>query len=518
LFRATQARELDLEAVFNASPNAYVVLDPEFRIVGCNDTYLRLIGRSSREEIVERGLFEAFPADPECIGYRLLRGSLERVLERHEPDHLALIPYNTSRPGEAPQTRYWSATHTPIFDADGRFRYILQHTSDVTDLQRHLGSGANQVIASAEVLERARVAQAEKQAILAESAWFKNLFSQTPGFVAVLMGPRHVFQITNVAFEELVGQHNLVGRTVADTFPEVVDQGFVELLDRVLETGEPYVGRNIAAWLRHGGRMERHFVDFVFQPLTDSDGTVIGIFVQGHDITYQKQAELELARKSEFLRLAQEAGGFGTFDWDLSTNEVNVSETFRRLYGFPPDAQITIADLVDRVHPDDRGRTVMANFERLEDAVHPTEYRIVTPAGEIWIRRQGIVLREDGRPTRVLGAVHRAQAVRAPARDRGAGKRASRQKHPGAGPGRGHPDAPQIIRHASSQSGGERQADRAGWRPFGHGGRAQPAGGHQGAGTKRDGAACRGVRPGPDRRPECRHWNTLQPRPRADAA
>lgn len=51
--------------------------------------------------------------------------------------------------------------------------------------------------------------------------------------MAILRGPEHVFELTNVAYTQLVGHRDVVGRRACDALPEVVDQGFIKLLDEV---------------------------------------------------------------------------------------------------------------------------------------------------------------------------------------------------------------------------------------------------------------------------------------------
>src|SRR5205085_3827354 len=89
----------EFRAIFDASPNAYMLLDRELRFVAANQTYLRLTG-TTLATLLGRGLFDAFPhdpADPHNENARLLRTSLERVLTTREADAIALIPYRVSR-------------------------------------------------------------------------------------------------------------------------------------------------------------------------------------------------------------------------------------------------------------------------------------------------------------------------------------------------------------------------------------------------------------------------------------
>lgn len=397
---------IDLAALFNAAPNPYVILDPDLVIVGCNAAYLAVTGRR-REQIVGRNIFEAFPSDPASVGGRMLRASLNKVLLENRADELALIPYDTSQPGEAPAMRYWSATHTPVRDADGALRYILQHTTDVTDIERlrqHAAGRQNE----AAMLDRAMAVQAENLALSTETGELRRLFQQTPSFMAVLSGPQHVFTLVNDAYARLIGRgRDVLGKPLGEAMPEVVDQGFVALLDRVWQTGEPFIGRGVPVTLQQeeGAPPEQTFLDFIYQPIRDADGAVAGIFVQGHDITEQKRAEQEVLQQREILRLAQEAGGVGTFVWDLNSGLLTGSAKFNQLYGFPPDATPRPAlDYAGRVHPDDRDRLATSALG-LEQGIRRTEYRVVTPAGIRWIERQGSVMYDgEGRPRQVVGA------------------------------------------------------------------------------------------------------------------
>jgi two-component sensor histidine kinase len=119
------------------------------------------------------------------------------------------------------------------------------------------------------------------------------MFEQAPGFVAVLSGQDLRFQLANAAYRRLVGGREVIGRPLAEALPEIVEQGFAELLEQVRTTREPYIGRGVSVMLEAegGGLLEERFLDFIYQPIGDGDGIASGIFVQGHDVTEQRRAE-----------------------------------------------------------------------------------------------------------------------------------------------------------------------------------------------------------------------------------
>ncbi|MDQ3802155.1 MAG: PAS domain S-box protein, partial [Acidobacteriota bacterium] len=141
----------------------------------------------------------------------------------------------------------------------------------------------------------------------AERARLNYLFDKAPAFVATLSGPEHVFEVTNPAYLQLIGHRNVIGKPAREALPEVNGQGFFELLDNVYRTGVPFIGRELPVRIQRepDGPPEERFVDFVYQPIFDADGSVSGIFAHGVDITDQVQARKDAEQanraKDEFL-------------------------------------------------------------------------------------------------------------------------------------------------------------------------------------------------------------------------
>lgn len=304
----------DRAAIFDLSPNPYMVLDRELRYVAANRAYLRVTG-STLEGLLGRNIFDVFPHDPEAQdnpSTKLLRDSFGRVLEKRQADYIAFIPYRVPCPVSAQlQENYWSATHTPILDEGGEVAYILQHTVNVTELYRlrhvvgssGISGEAARAYIEAGVLHRAKQVQQQNQILDEERLFLRRLFDQAPGFICFLRGEDHVFELATHSYYQLIGHREIIGKTVREALSEVQGQGFLELLDTVYRTREAFVGRAMKIHLQRepGGPLEERAVDFVYQPIVGPDGAVSGIFVQGHDMTDQARAQQELARYREHL-------------------------------------------------------------------------------------------------------------------------------------------------------------------------------------------------------------------------
>ena len=294
---------VDLAAAFDASPNPYVLLTPDLLIAGANQAYLDATG-SNRDAIIGRPMFAAFdsgPGEDAPENVRQVKMSLEKARDSRQPEHLALVRFSVPKSinGGEPvmQERFWSATHTPIMNAEGEVVWLLQHTTDITELE-HLrqrteamhgpaSSRALDAMIGGNVLERARLVQEDNARLVGERNRLVEMFMQAPGFVAVLAGPTHIFQFYNEAYRRLTGHRDLEGLPLEQALPEVIGQGYVDMLDSVFETGESVHGKASLVKLQRaaGERPEDAYVDFVYQPIRDGDGRIVGVFVQGHDVS-----------------------------------------------------------------------------------------------------------------------------------------------------------------------------------------------------------------------------------------
>ena len=96
-------------------------------------------------------------------------------------------------------------------------------------------------------------------------------------------GPRHELKIANRAFHQLVGARELLGRPAFKAFPQLESRALSELLQQVYVTGRPYLGRDLAVRVRPqtGGKAERRYLNFVFQPVFSEDEAGHRYFLPG---------------------------------------------------------------------------------------------------------------------------------------------------------------------------------------------------------------------------------------------
>ncbi len=206
----------------------------------------------------------------------------------------------------------------PLRDEAGGLRGFTKVCRDVTakhQAEQDLASSRAQIAATTEA-ERVRLTE---------------VFQRSPAFLAVLHGPEHIFEMVNDRYYQLVGYRDILHQSVRAALPELVGQGFFELLDGVYTTGEPFVGNDVPILLQREANQqpEQRFVDFVYQPTYAPDNTVSGILVHGVDVTERKQSAVALARIAEQRRLALDSAQMGSWHYDLASGLVHWDERFK---------------------------------------------------------------------------------------------------------------------------------------------------------------------------------------------
>jgi|GEM_PF-2685768 len=185
--------EIDFEALFDAAPGVYLVLDATYKMVAANEARLKAT-MTTREAVIGRNLFDVFPdnpCDPAADGVRNLRTSLERVLQTKLPDAMAVQKYDIPRPetqGGGFEVRYWSPLNTPVLGTDGEVRYIIHRVEDVTEFmalkqqEAALQSHADRI--ENEIYRRAQEVQEANRKFESANVELARLYSETQDLAA----------------------------------------------------------------------------------------------------------------------------------------------------------------------------------------------------------------------------------------------------------------------------------------------------------------------------------------------
>lgn len=121
-------------------------------------------------------------------------------------------------------------------------------------------------------------------------------------------------------------------------------------------------------------------------------------------------AELELRAGEARLRIALEAAGLGTWDYNPITGALRWDSRCKALAGLSPDAEVSYRLFLRGVHPEDRDRVdaeIQSALDPTTDHIFDVEYRAVgiEDSVERWVSSRGLAITEQGRTVRFIGAM-----------------------------------------------------------------------------------------------------------------
>jgi PAS domain S-box-containing protein len=257
-----------LELMLNSNAAMFLVWGAQ-RTFLYNEAYLPVLG-AKHPQALARPMEESWGEVWDVVGPLLARTFDGESL------HFTRHPFTIVRNGGLEQA-WFDFSYTPVYLDKGMVGGALCVLTEVTQQVR---------------AERALRQQADQ---------LKQLFENAPGFMAVLEGPEHRFELANKTYRQLIGGRDPIGKSLRAVLPELESQGFFELLDKVYASAEPYIGRRVPVLLQRvaDAPLEERWVDFVYQPMFDPEGRVRGIFVQGADVTDHVESEKRCQEAAE---------------------------------------------------------------------------------------------------------------------------------------------------------------------------------------------------------------------------
>jgi PAS domain S-box-containing protein len=229
--------------------------------------------------------------------------------------------------------------------------------------------------------ERERSKQAERQA---ERDRLHALLMQAPAPICILRGPKHVFELANPLYCQVIGKKNIIGKTIEEALPEVRGQMFVELLDGVLRTGEPVHGTELLCKLdlRGNGTLDDVFFNFVYAPMRDAGGQVEGIIAFAFDVTTQVLARNQAQQSEARFRALFDGAMDGVVVADDAGRYLDANPAALALFGVTREVLVTryvheVGWVKDEAEPE-------AAWERFRDERQQRgQFLLTRPDGEV---------------------------------------------------------------------------------------------------------------------------------------
>ena len=176
-------------------------------------------------------------------------------------------------------TYYFDFTYQPLFNANGDVYAIINVAIEIT----------------AQVIAQQQNEQIQRELL--------SSFDESPVAIATISNENLTFRNVNKFYAGLVGRkpEELVNKPLLEALPELKGQGFDDLLRGVIETGEPYIAKEVRADLIRNGKLETIYVDLIYQPRNEGEESTVGVLVVATDITEQVLARKKIEENESKL-------------------------------------------------------------------------------------------------------------------------------------------------------------------------------------------------------------------------
>ena len=249
------------------SANIFVILEgfPEMIITFANEPLFKSWGKTA--SIIGKPLLEVLP-EIECQPFpKLLQQVFETGKTYNSKEEKAVIIKNG-----APVDTYFVYVYQPIFNDAHKVTGVTVMATDITE----------QVIA--------RKASEESEYL------YNEMIYSSPFMISILKGENMIIEIANDTILSSWGKEKeVIGKSIFDVIPEVIEQGFDKLLLNVYRTGEPFLANETPVTFLRNGVNKIIYYNFVYQAHRNIDGAIVGVAILANEVT--SSVELNNKRK-----------------------------------------------------------------------------------------------------------------------------------------------------------------------------------------------------------------------------
>jgi len=237
-----------------------------------NDAYRPSLGTNGKHPALGKKAFDVWPDIWDFIG-----PLIKQVFETNEAvwyeDQLLPIYRNGKM-----EDVYWTFSYSPAYGDDGNVSGVFVTCTETTT----------------KVNNQKRLEESEQK--------FRTLVEELPLSACVLKGKDMVVETVNENAIQTWGKGpDILGKPLAEVLPELAGQQYLQILDQVYTTGEPYIGETSPFTLLVNGVHKSYIKKIIYKPLLDSSGNVHSVLGIGIDVSERIEAQQELERNRQQL-------------------------------------------------------------------------------------------------------------------------------------------------------------------------------------------------------------------------
>lgn len=192
----------------------------------------------------------------------------------------------------------------------------------------------------------------------------ERMIHDTPAGIAFLQVPDFRYTLSNQAYNDMArGKGNLIGRTVAEVWPETADI-VLPLLESVYKTGKPYFSENKPFPMVRDKGFEMAYFTLSYTPVTGTNGEVEGILVMKIETTQQMQLHHAIEVERDWLRAVLSSMDDEVWYIDPQGNTTILNQSAKDRLGIetlgsePAPMKEAVLDQLEILNPDGTPRPV----------------------------------------------------------------------------------------------------------------------------------------------------------------
>lgn len=407
-----------LLSILFKSPNATAIYTgEEVTIISANEAMLNFWGKDRK--VVGKSFTDALPELSGQPFFEILQNVWRSGETYLAKDYPAVLEVD----GEL-QYYYFDFEYKAIVDETGKTSYILHTAFEVSDrmaarklviekakaeeqLTKDLGELNEEYhITNEELLSiNEKLENANKELVhfknqlqklnhtLNESKnRFRSLVEHSPVAMASLKGKNFEIDIVNDKVLEIWGKdRSIVGLPLSIALPEIKDQSFLDILTDVYNSGKPYYGKEHKAMLSINGELTDRYLNFVYKPISGTNGKSNAILIVAIDVTDQVKSRESVNEINTRLQIAMDASSLGSTEVNIATGIMQSTDQFKRNFGFSAEEDFKYSDLFAAMLPEHHERVKGLVQEAMRtNGIYKTEYPVKWRDGSLhWIEAHG---------------------------------------------------------------------------------------------------------------------------------